>query len=128
MKLICETKHIIIRYARKSNKLLSDELKYYLQQILESVRNSLQTPFLPSQGRKNKKSKKNKIILVSPTLTNNDSKKSEREEISYVLDNESEAMHSALSSSEGESETEINANDAPPLPASIQSDDKHESG
>ncbi|GFS70867.1 hypothetical protein NPIL_100381 [Nephila pilipes] len=37
-------------------------------------------------------------------------------------------MHSIPSSSSGESENEINANDAPPLLASVQSDDKHESG
>ncbi|GFT74972.1 hypothetical protein NPIL_640581 [Nephila pilipes] len=49
------------------------------------------------------------------------SKKSKREEISDVSDNESEAIHSAPSSSGGESENEINANDATPLPASVQS-------
>ncbi|GFT21088.1 hypothetical protein NPIL_377221 [Nephila pilipes] len=47
MKLISETQHIIIRCARKANKLLSDELKYYLQHILENG-NSLLSPFLPN--------------------------------------------------------------------------------
>ncbi|GFT44984.1 hypothetical protein NPIL_650091 [Nephila pilipes] len=37
-KFISKTQHIIIRCARKVNKLLSDELKYYLQQILENVK------------------------------------------------------------------------------------------
>ncbi|GFS29353.1 hypothetical protein NPIL_586361 [Nephila pilipes] len=51
LKLISETQQIIIRCARKSNKLLSDELKSYLQQILENVKQQPTLAFLsPSQS------------------------------------------------------------------------------
>ncbi|GFT32738.1 hypothetical protein NPIL_111071 [Nephila pilipes] len=50
MKLISETQHIIIRCAKKANKLLSAELTYYLQQILENVRKQ-PTTILPPHLR-----------------------------------------------------------------------------
>ncbi|GFU38910.1 hypothetical protein NPIL_430711 [Nephila pilipes] len=55
LKLISETQNITIRCACKSNKLLSDELKYYLQQILEIVRQQpTATLPPPSQDREKK--------------------------------------------------------------------------
>ncbi|GFS91125.1 hypothetical protein NPIL_580221 [Nephila pilipes] len=51
IKLISDTQHIIIRCARKSSRLLNDELKYYLQQILENVKQKL-TSTLPSPRNK----------------------------------------------------------------------------
>ncbi|GFT82694.1 hypothetical protein NPIL_579271 [Nephila pilipes] len=55
LKLIRETQQIIIRCARKSNKLLSDELKSYLQQILENVKQQpIMALLFPSQSSKNK--------------------------------------------------------------------------
>ncbi|GFS42144.1 hypothetical protein NPIL_141791 [Nephila pilipes] len=38
LKLIRETQQIIIRSARKSSQLISEELKHYLKQILENVK------------------------------------------------------------------------------------------
>ncbi|GFS40974.1 hypothetical protein NPIL_353561 [Nephila pilipes] len=105
MQLVNETQHIIIRCARKSNKLLSDELKYYLKQILENVRQKPTSPLPPpSQSNSNRKTKKNKRNLASPIMENSEPKKSKQVTNSDLSDFES--MHSASSSSEEESEIE----------------------
>ncbi|GFT26646.1 hypothetical protein NPIL_529491 [Nephila pilipes] len=105
MQLVNETQHIIIRCARKSNKLLSDELKYYLKQILENVRQKPTSPLPPpSQSNSNRKTKKNKRNLASPIMENSEPKKSKQVTNSDLSDVES--MHSASSSSEEESEIE----------------------
>ncbi|GFS35589.1 hypothetical protein NPIL_678601 [Nephila pilipes] len=76
LKLISKTQHIIIRCARTANKLLSAELKYYLHQIFENVRQQPTTTLPPpSQIRNNKKSKKNKRNLASSTLANKEQNK-----------------------------------------------------
>ncbi|GFS82735.1 hypothetical protein NPIL_701161 [Nephila pilipes] len=93
LKLISETQHIIIRCALKSNKLLFVDLKYYLQQILENVRQQPTATFPPpSQDRK----KKTKRALTSPVLANKDSKKSKRVDLTDLSDNVSKTMNSAL--------------------------------
>ncbi|GFS68605.1 hypothetical protein NPIL_137981, partial [Nephila pilipes] len=105
MQLVNETQHIIIRCARKSSKLLSDELKYYLKQILENVRQKPTSPLPPpSQSNSNRKTKKNKRNFASPIMENSEPKKSKQVTNSDLSDVES--MHSASSSSEEESEIE----------------------
>ncbi|GFS64151.1 hypothetical protein NPIL_587791 [Nephila pilipes] len=112
MQLVNETQHIIIRCARKSNKLLSDELKYYLKQILENVRQKPTSPLPPpSQSNSNRKTKKNKRNLASPIMENSEPKKSKQVTNSDLLDVES--MHSASSSSEEESEIETKTSTKP---------------
>ncbi|GFS92084.1 hypothetical protein NPIL_147571 [Nephila pilipes] len=112
MQLVNETQHIIIRCARKSNKLLSDELKYYLKQILENVRQKPTSPLPPpSQSNSNRKTKKNKRNLASPIMENSEPKKSKQVTNSDLSDVES--THSASSSSEEESEIETKTSTKP---------------
>ncbi|GFS97618.1 hypothetical protein NPIL_446071 [Nephila pilipes] len=112
MQLVNETQHIIIRCARKSNKLLSDELKYYLKQILENVRQKPTSPLPPpSQSNSNRKTKKNKRNFASPIMENSEPKKSKQVTNSDLSDVES--MHSASSSSEEESEIETKTSTKP---------------
>ncbi|GFT33148.1 hypothetical protein NPIL_640121 [Nephila pilipes] len=111
MQLVNETQHIIIRCARKSNKLLSDELKYYLKQILENVRQKPTSPSPLHLSNSNRKTKKNKRNLASPIMENSEPKKSKQVTNSDLSDVES--MHSAPSSSEEESEIETNTSTKP---------------
>ncbi|GFT77482.1 hypothetical protein NPIL_19641 [Nephila pilipes] len=96
------------------------------EQILENVRQQPATTLPPpSQVRNNKKSKKYRRNLASPTLATKKSKKSKREANSEVSGNDSESMHPAPSSSGGERENEIGVKEATPLPTF---GNKHQSG
>ncbi|GFU04958.1 hypothetical protein NPIL_604171 [Nephila pilipes] len=109
MQIVNETQHIIIRC---KHKFLSDELKYYLKQILENVRQKPTSPLPPpSQSNSNRKTKKNKRNLASPIMENSEPKKSKQVTNSDLLDVES--MHSAPSSSEEESGIETNTSTKP---------------
>ncbi|GFT64606.1 hypothetical protein NPIL_533771 [Nephila pilipes] len=111
-----------------NNKLLSDELKYYFQQILEYVWQQPTTILPPPSQVRNNNNKKKERNLVSPTLANKESKKFKHEANSEVSDNDSETMHSLSSSSRSEIENEISVKEATPLPASEHSVDRHQSG
>ncbi|GFS38735.1 hypothetical protein NPIL_609421 [Nephila pilipes] len=99
------------------------------ERILENVRQQPTTTLPPlSQVRNNKKSKKNKRNLASPTLANKEAKKPKRKANSEVSDNDSDYMYSTPSSSVGESGNEIGVKEATPPPVSVLSDYKHKSG